>query len=391
MPKAKKPKGPKVQDLNLDKIRLDGGTQPRDRIDPDLVSEYAGRMIAGDTFPPVTVWHDGTDYWPSDGFHRIKAAEAAGQWSIAAEIRKGTQADARWASVSANQTHGLRRSNADKERAVRLALAARPELSDGALGEHVGVDPKTVAKYRAELAATPEIPESTERTGLDGRKTDTAKIGKRKAAEPPVEPDPDPDTIPMGKPAAAPVVKDQLGQTLTGDVANAFGRRQEIQDLMTTVSKIKTAVMDACEAKDPLFAEIVASQFQADAGNLYRQLRAALPYAACPYCRQTGCKACFGRGYVGEFQYSAAPADLKAADAAAPPPEPEAVDPGDEAADLDPGEPLADDDACPHCHTIPDDGLNVCDGCGGLACDDCITKDDAADAYCPNCAKGTDA
>jgi len=117
----------------------------------------------------VTVWYDGTDYWPSDGFHRIKAAEAAGQKVIEAQVHQGTQADARWASLAANQTHGLRRSNADKERAVRLALAARPDMSDRAIAEHVGVDHKMVGKYRAEKAATGEVPQSTKRTGRDGR------------------------------------------------------------------------------------------------------------------------------------------------------------------------------------------------------------------------------
>ena len=189
------------------------------------------------------------------------------------------------------------------------------------------------------------------------------------------------------KPAEPPAVKDQLGQTLGGNVAAAFGRRQEIQDLMTAVSRIKTAVLDACEREDPLYADIMASQFQADAMNLHRQLRATTPYAACPYCRQTGCKACFGRGYVGEFVYEAAPSDLKAADAPAPPPQPDAADPGD---DDDPSEPLADDGSCPHCGTIPDDGLYVCVDCGGLVCNDCATISDA-DARCPNCAKGTDA
>ena len=376
---------PAVKPLPLDVIRLDGGTQPRDRIDPALVAEYAERMAVDDVFPPITVWYDGTAYWPSDGFHRIKAAETAGQKSVAAEIHEGTQDDARWASLAANQTHGLRRTNEDKVRAVKLALAARPDLSDRAIGEHVGVDHKMVGRYRAGKAATGEMPQSTVRTGLDGRKTDTAKIG-RKAAAPAPDTEPDPDAIPIGKPAAAPVVKDQLGQVLGGNVANAFARRQEIQDLMTAVSRIKTSVLDAKEKDDPLFADIVASQFQADAMNLHRQLRATLPYAACPYCRQTGCKVCFGRGYVGEFTYSAAPSDLKAADAPAPTPEPAADDDaGDvDEADADPGEPLADDDACPFCRTIPDDGLYVCAGCEGLVCEACAALVDA-DAYCPNC------
>jgi hypothetical protein len=50
-------------------------------------------------------------------------------------------------------------------------------LSDRQIAEYVGVDHKTVAKCRAELEATGELPQSTIRTGLDGRTTDTSNIG----------------------------------------------------------------------------------------------------------------------------------------------------------------------------------------------------------------------
>lgn len=161
-------------------IRLDGDTQPRAGIDNALVCEYAEAYRAdAKSLPPVVVFFDGTNHWLADGFHRWHAAKAELE-KIRCDVRQGTLDDARWFSYSANQTHGLRRNNADKARAVRAALLHPngTKLSDVQIAAHVGVNDKTVAKYRAELESTSEIPKSDERTGRDGRTTDTAKIGK---------------------------------------------------------------------------------------------------------------------------------------------------------------------------------------------------------------------
>ncbi len=65
--------------------------------------------------------------------------------------------------------------------AVRQALKHPngAKLSDNQIAEHVGVDHKTVAKYRDEL----DLGNSQVRTGRDGRIIDTSKIGTTKALE----------------------------------------------------------------------------------------------------------------------------------------------------------------------------------------------------------------
>ncbi len=168
--------------LPVKKLRLDGDTQPRVEIDEDVVAEYAAAYKASAKMPPVVVFFDGTDHWLADGFHRRFAAIKAKLAKIRCEVRKGTREDARWYSYSANQTHGLRRSNADKARAVKAALKhpKGAEVSDTGIAEHVGVNDKTVAKYRDELQATSEIPKSDIREGRDGRTIDTSNIGKGK-------------------------------------------------------------------------------------------------------------------------------------------------------------------------------------------------------------------
>lgn len=164
--------------LRIDEIRRDGGTQPRAQLDGVTVSEYADAMERGNTFPPVKVMHDGDNYWLYDGFHRVQAAQKIGREEIDADVEQGTKQHAQWASLAANKRHGLRRDEKDKRRAVKRAIKMRgASCSNNQISKHVGVDDKTVAKYRRELESTSEIPKSTERKGADGRTQDTSNIG----------------------------------------------------------------------------------------------------------------------------------------------------------------------------------------------------------------------
>lgn len=137
-------------ELPITQIRTDGGTQPRAALHPDWVLEYAQDMQAGATFPPVTVFHDGRDYWLADGFHRLRAADAAGKREIVADVRQGTRRDAVLHSVGANAAHGMRRTNEDKRRAV-LTLLNDPEWcgwADREIARRCGVHHETVGNLR---------------------------------------------------------------------------------------------------------------------------------------------------------------------------------------------------------------------------------------------------
>jgi len=110
------------QTLDISQIRRDGGTQPRAEIDTAKVEEYISDMADGAEFPPVVVFYDGSSYWLADGFHRVQAAQKNLRQSIMAEVHQGTQREAILYSVGANATHGLKRSNEDKRRAVARLL-----------------------------------------------------------------------------------------------------------------------------------------------------------------------------------------------------------------------------------------------------------------------------
>jgi hypothetical protein len=139
-----------VKKINLDAIRLDGGTQPRERIDMNVVREYADVLTAGAELPPLVVFDDGAEKWLADGFHRWHAHKLAGRASVSAAIHAGSLDDAKLNASGANATHGLRRTNEDKRRSVEMALAvpACREWSDTQLAKHCGVSVPFVGAIR---------------------------------------------------------------------------------------------------------------------------------------------------------------------------------------------------------------------------------------------------
>ena len=111
-----------IENIALKLIRRDGGTQPRAVLDEGTIDSYTKSIEDGEQFPPVVLFYDGDDYWLADGFHRTKAHELAKYETIKAQVMPGTRRDAILYCVGANATHGLRRSNADKRRAVETLL-----------------------------------------------------------------------------------------------------------------------------------------------------------------------------------------------------------------------------------------------------------------------------
>lgn len=118
--------------------------------------------------------------------HRLEAYKLAlPDIPIETKVISGTLEEARWFSYGMNATHGLNRTNADKNRAVRLALQHPMGIdkSNREIAGHVGVDEKLVRRVREQLESTAALPQSTKRLGRDGRVINTEKIGRPKKVE----------------------------------------------------------------------------------------------------------------------------------------------------------------------------------------------------------------
>lgn len=136
--------------------------QPRVMMDDALVAEYAELMSGGyGAFPPVEVFRVDSQLVVVDGFHRVHAALKADLKAIPANIRDGSADDALLFSVKANATHGLRRTNEDKRRAVEMLLdhPTFGKLGKEKLAALAGVSKPTVidvVRRRQGLLTAPE-------------------------------------------------------------------------------------------------------------------------------------------------------------------------------------------------------------------------------------------
>ena len=174
-----------TEKIKLQKIRLDGGTQPRKEIDEPLVQHYTEVLLEGkNKFPPIDLWFDGKSYWPSDGFHRFHAHKRAGFLDIESNVKQGTKRDAFIACLFANGKHGKQRTPDERRWVVQLALEdiELGEKSDAEIGVHCDVSAMTVGRVRKALGLT-----KTVRTNKKGQKVNISNIGRVKV-EPPFWP-----------------------------------------------------------------------------------------------------------------------------------------------------------------------------------------------------------
>lgn len=178
--------------LQISKIRLDGDTQPRVSMNEEVIAEYTEKVMNGKVFPPVTVFHDGTNYWLADGFHRVLSHKRAAALEVEADVREGTLRDALLFSVGANDENGLRRTNEDKRRAVMILLLDPEwsEWSDSEIARRANVSNATVHRIKKSL----QLEAKPDRKYKDkhGNETvmSTQNLGKKETPEIPAQPDP---------------------------------------------------------------------------------------------------------------------------------------------------------------------------------------------------------
>lgn len=195
--------------LQLRRVRTDGGTQSRVRLDPTIVQDYADQFVLNSnapggnaqeseqhwwgSFPALDVYLDG-DYWLADGFHRLAGIEQAltqaglpdgniRNWRVLCRVHLGSRRAAILHAAGANAAHGLRRTNADKRRAVETLLRDEEwrHWSDAEIARRCAVDSKTVGNARRQLELNREIPDSLIRKRADGAMVNTANVGAKAA------------------------------------------------------------------------------------------------------------------------------------------------------------------------------------------------------------------
>ncbi len=143
--------------IRLDAITFDAGTQIRAAIDPQVVTDYAAAMTAGQVFPPIVLFHDGNQHYLADGFHRFMAAQRNQFREIYADVRPGTKQDALWFALGANRTNGKRLSETDKTHAVAMALSIWPEKMQREIADQIGCSESLVSKTAKDIAKNTSV------------------------------------------------------------------------------------------------------------------------------------------------------------------------------------------------------------------------------------------
>ncbi len=136
-----------VKTVAIEEISMDPRLQMRAEMDKATIADYAEIL---DRLPPVKLIleEDNAKYLLFDGWHTIAAAEKKGRKKVKAEITEGTWLDAFIGAAGANI--GLRRSNADKRRAVESVIKENATGGHGwtqpQIAEMTGVSTQFVSK-----------------------------------------------------------------------------------------------------------------------------------------------------------------------------------------------------------------------------------------------------
>lgn len=230
-----------IRRVKLDQIRINGGTQPRIEVNDAVVADYAEALTSGDKLPPVTIFYDGASYWLADGFHRYFAHKKIGALDIDVDAHQGTKRDAILYSVGANAAHGLRRSNADKRKAVGTLLgdAEWTKLSDREIAKRCGVSNDFVSRIRKESLSLNDSESVAERTYTTKHGTEavmnTANIGKKPAAGKTEESPPTPAPGPAPGPKSAEV------QSTTPETAQPGADHEDDLDDFDPLAELEVA------------------------------------------------------------------------------------------------------------------------------------------------------
>ncbi len=242
--------------LPLDRITTEG-TQARVALSETVIQEYAEALQQGDEFPPIEVYFDDTTYWLSDGFHRVQAAKNAGRDTIAATIHQGGRREALLDALGANDTHGLRRTDADRRHAVHLMLADSEwqEWNNSEIARRCRVSEFLVRTVRQELEPakekTQEAPERTRKVTRGGKTFTmrTARIG----------------TAPAAKAPAVPHVAPSPGPTPSAALSGARGPYRETSAPVSSIeSKIDTPTALAPYVHDEETASVAVLPIQTE-------------------------------------------------------------------------------------------------------------------------------
>ncbi len=326
-----------VKKLVVADIEVDYSIQPRENgLNQDHVEELAEAYRAEADIPRPRVWKIGERQKLSQGFHRLEGAKRAGLKDLECELITGSDAECAIDAAASNQDHGLKRTNADKRLAAKVALKAAPDWSDSRIAETIGITDKTVASVRSSMSSTSEIPKYETRKDAKGKNRPAAKRHSNKGSsevpknsrqndEKPKAAQKDDKTSPRdvkSDPESGKETNEGESKTKNdpdfppldqrfmpnANTANAltsrFGTWKHQLIAMRTAFRAEFPDRNAVMAK-----RIDSGQFDASLTELIDTIDRNIPECVCPCCCGTGdadgvCKYCDGFGIVDKHHHT---------------------------------------------------------------------------------------
>ena len=303
-----------ITHLPLQKICYDQGTQFRKDGDPKVQEEYAALMKEGVVFPPVEIIFDGQGYYLWDGFTRFFAATEIGAPHIACHVTNGSLRDAQILACSANKTNGQARSSQTKRGIIEFLLAddVWGKKTHEEMATHAGVTHSYVSRVARDItrADKSDICTSTDISAGD-------------SGNPEIEEESSFSDENQGKKTAVKSKKDKkekkalldkVGKLIPQQLVPVFERADTFKEFLDEINDLHKRVTQSITTDPLLWQFFVVTSFSTDIGNLKRQLKAAMPYAVCPYCGGTPsdtCKICKGGGFLNEIRWNTVPVEMK--------------------------------------------------------------------------------
>lgn len=260
---------------------MDPKLQPRTAVDPAVVEEYAARMKDGEDFPAIEVGFFDEKPYVLDGWHRVQAAAKLGKNAIGAIAKRYRTWDAMVAAVAtANMTHGMRRTNADKRRSVMLLLETESgrQLTEREAARRCGVSHTLVQDIVAELAGkrNPQPAAEFDFDDMPDREESNAPVTRGERAD-------NAPVADINPPAARPI--EARMKVASGHLREIVSKINEIEQQITELST------------NECMTYLVPQTLIGGLSAVRRAVKAGMPHIVCPHCGGEGCDECRMTGW----------------------------------------------------------------------------------------------
>jgi len=318
---------PVIANISLDKLDVSLADLVRTAVHHDVVDQYAEAMTAGDELPPVEVFSGGAQCYLADGKHRCHAAKKLGQKEIRARIHRFRTAPQAYEmavryAASANATHGLPRSAADKRAAVRMIIS-RPEYaaaSDSEIARLCRVGHILVRLVREEMTAAGELSGPASADQRDYKPQARLRGGSVADGRGGLVSSLEPQAVARPNPVAGPErgvedAQDAGGWVPPSDYQAHFERgRALVRDVTELVSKLRGRIATSAYEPGGEAVSNLLSVIDRQLEQIQGDIADSVPYALCPNrgcAKKDRCTVCRGRGWVTRHIYRQLPNELQ--------------------------------------------------------------------------------